>query len=259
MVINITNNCDEMCSHCMNDSVPHGKHMSMNTLEGIMDFLKEVAPLTVSISGGEFTNHPDFVKIVSNICDSVPNVTRVYLLSNGSFLNSEHKTKDVLFLLKNYDNINSLQIRTDEKYYPNYKKTMANKERLQKLHSKVVVYDGEIDLLPFGRALKNHPESKDTKRKPPCSNLFLVNRQLPYLTLPVFVNVLETQAHVFCKPMISYTGDIHLGETPNCLSIGTVHDKPEDILKKLSSLEPCGKCGLTKNYGEQEKFVIYGK
>lgn len=240
----------------MMNSSPAEQHMDSDTVDRTIDFIEKVKPLVISITGGEFTTHPDFFNMIVKFAEALPYVA-ITLLSNGSFYGDFNKTIDVLKLLEQYHNIAYLQIRTDSAYYPNYDKIMGLKKKLEALNPKIKVYDGSIDLLPFGRAIKNHPESLDSKRKPPCSNPHLIAKQMPEFGLPDFVKYLQAITRTLCKPLIMSNGDIHIGETQTCTKLGTVDDDPQVILDSIKNSVPCDKCGLVKNYTEQERNIIF--
>ena len=51
MVIKITEKCSMGCSHCMNNALPTGKHMSFDTFKDVIKFQKQYGGAFCMISG----------------------------------------------------------------------------------------------------------------------------------------------------------------------------------------------------------------
>ncbi|MDO8683869.1 MAG: radical SAM protein [Armatimonadota bacterium] len=71
----ITRQCNQCCSHCYvwNNSIPH---MDMATFRQVIDKLRDLGVLFVSIFGGEPTSHPDLIRMIDYAAASG---RRVYL------------------------------------------------------------------------------------------------------------------------------------------------------------------------------------
>lgn len=63
MILMITNKCRMNCSHCMNFSSNDGQHMKVDVIGKSLEFIKEIKPNMLIISGGEPTEHPLFLSI----------------------------------------------------------------------------------------------------------------------------------------------------------------------------------------------------
>lgn len=255
MLIELTRKCHEGCTHCMVDACPDGLDMDQMTLDKTCRFIKDMAPPTVQITGGEFTDHPNFYPYVLTILNTVEPGTIVVLESNGSFIMDDENTSKVLDLLRR--NVYFLQIRTHKLYYPNYERTMAHKQMLESLSDKIKVYDDGITLFPQGRAKENFKdECNACQSKPKCSNLYLIAKQAKPKSLKDVIYILQKEAHNFCKPMIGPDGNIYPGESPECEPIGNLDGKYDDILQKLITGYPCNKCGMAKNYKYEKKYLV---
>lgn len=231
MLLRITDACDEQCTHCMVSGTPDGKHMSMETLDQVIDFLSRVKPKTMSISGGEPTLHPEWPSIVEKVLPLVPIIS---VLSNGSFVSKSGQNDLVKGLIKRGV---SFQIRTHPTYYPNYKDTVLHAPLFKELGCDFYE-DGISQLVRSGRAKGAHPDMPNSPC--PCANTVLVAKQTKYDNwLPVM-----EQSGQFCKPMISPDGKIYPGETSECVSIGCVTDSLRDLHLSACSLRPrnCNKC-----------------
>ena len=66
MVLKITDICDMGCSHCLSDCTMSSLEpcMTEKVLNDSIDFINQMSPLTLIVSGGEPTLHPDFTKYI---------------------------------------------------------------------------------------------------------------------------------------------------------------------------------------------------
>jgi hypothetical protein len=229
--------------------------MSLETALQVTEFLKEVKPPLIQLTGGEFTQHPQFYEICKILLNSVNSYRgRVFLESNGSFKDDLGKTKAVAALLEE-ESVLGLQIRTDKHYYPHYKETLSSKT-LREL-PKTKVYDGGIDLLyPLGRAVRNYPDKINKNSNPSCSNIFLLSHQGVVNNLSGLIDYLQTVRGKFCKPTIDPDGYLHAGESWHCVNFGHVSEGTEQLYHKLMEEKPCNKCGLVKNLPSEVKRII---
>ena len=245
MILELTLACNEMCSHCMVDAVPTGRHMTEKTLDDVIHFLikRENEPNILQISGGEFTLHPFFYTTIYILSDVLPD-TKFILESNGSFWFDKRK-KDLVRELLSKENIIGLQIRTDKRYYPNYEKIMAAKAEIEAWNSKASVLEGEISLIPMGRA-KNLIET-NPDRSPQCVNFIMFNKQRDFKTLKEFMDLYNSMGKV-CSPMIDVDGNLHAGESCLCKPFAKVTYTNEEIVRGMKAHDFCGKCNLKVNY-----------
>lgn len=94
--IELTNKCSTECTHCFrwaNSTVPDKSggndgdpHMHAGMALQILDELKELGTRTVTLSGGEPTQHPDFIQILEHASQ---NKLSVGVLSNGVGLSDD--------------------------------------------------------------------------------------------------------------------------------------------------------------------------
>ncbi len=256
MLIDLTLKCNEQCTHCMVDALPTGKHMEEKTFIDLCGFLFIIKPPIVQISGGEFTLHTNFYEYIQRLTNMLPE-SMFLLESNGSFINDKDKVKKLKDLLS-IKNVYGLQIRTHEKYYPNFENTMKNQMILKSLHPKVMFFsDGIDELVPIGRAKTNYPDNIATRR-PQCSNVFLLIKQ-PAAKITSFKELIFTLQRngIFCKPMIDIEGNIRAGETPFCQKFGHITDSLDTLFNNIKKSVPCDACGLVKNYKPIEKSIIF--
>lgn len=91
-IVPITSACNLSCPICYTHNKNDGAyHMSAQELQGILDQLRSMAPdrRIINITGGEPTQHPDFVKLIE-LCKQ-EGVHRVTLSTHGMrFIKDEH-------------------------------------------------------------------------------------------------------------------------------------------------------------------------
>lgn len=110
------------CTHCINDAKPVERHMTENTLTNVLNFIKvEKIYHHLIISGGEPTEHPDFVNMITKIIDfskSFDEPTEIVITTNGFWILDNIDTAKQIINMKN-DNTDVLfQVSTDIRYYP---------------------------------------------------------------------------------------------------------------------------------------------
>lgn len=261
MLIYLTNRCFANCSHCMNSSHPKGEHMDLDMVDDLCKFIKKVEPFIITITGGEFTEHPHFEYIINKILDTVKTFTHgvgvVTLLSNGMFITDPEKTEKIKRLLSD-KRILFLQITTGEPYYSTSKLIEKNRQKLKSLSSKVEIFDFNRSLSPFGRALENHKQlCANSPRKPHCTNLYLLTKQEAVNNIKEMVQYLQKNTlYNKCKPLVDHKGFVRAGETINCEIIGNINDNLDEIFQRLLNGKPCNKCGLVKNIPIMARMVL---
>jgi hypothetical protein len=229
----------------MNDASPDGNDMTQEILTQTLLFLDEIRPQVILISGGEFTEHPQFYNFIEQILEFVKNwkiEIHLLLLSNGEFILDEIKTDQIKQLLQ-LPQIELLQITYDERFYTNAAAIKPHFAEILQLNRKVSISPVPGLLTNLGRAVINHPHLIEPNQKPNCVNLYLMPRQhLP--SLRSVIHFLETQTLFnYCKPLVDPLGNLHAGESTNCQIIGTVWDTAESIYNTLLHSRCCNKCG----------------
>lgn len=256
MIISLGERCSEGCSHCFVNSLPRSPIMSEETLDQTIDYLKRLKNLFVLISGGEFTEHPEFHRFISRIIKEArePFGLPIMLLSNGSWFFDPDKKEQMIDLMKS-ETVQIVQVRTHKKFYPNYVRTMAASEQMQALSPKVSVFDDGIRIMPLGRARANHMDIVEHKM-PGCGNIFLLAKQGVGKNWREIVLALEG-LNRSCAPFTDCKGFIHAGETPYCEVLGHITDSDELIFENiLKRCKPKNVCGLVKNWPADAAAMI---
>jgi hypothetical protein len=220
----------------MEDALPEGEHMSMQTFLKAKDFIEGIyrSIKIVMISGGEPTNHPmllDFIEMLKG--------WHVIVMSNGLFL-SENKDYAERLLATDV----TLQIYNDPRYYP---------LKVEPFEHPKIIFGDKINLMsPFGRAVKNG--LKSARQSPSCFNLRSSARTLKDFSESVLSLRMSGK---MCTPSIDVQGNVLAGESRFCHKIGTVESTDEELLENLLSMK-CNKCGLEDNLQQMLKNIIQG-
>lgn len=243
MLLQITNTCKMGCRHCLEDSRPEPMFMDFDKENKdtlfwkALSFMKKCNADYVVISGGEPTEHPDFMDMAATIAS---NFMIVLICSNGMFVFDKEKTRQVKHLLETYPNI-VMQVYTNRKYYPLYNDILSHRKDFGEISRRIeLAVDSPIYMKTLGRAAVNEECIKESQAHPyttSCITAASVFYQLDFMTA---FRRLESTGH-FCSPMIDWRGNIHLSESWLCPDIGNVgtFDRFNEIIR----FKPCGKCG----------------
>ena len=237
MVIRLTEKCRMECTHCMYECTANREnHMSNQTLYKIVNSALFKKSSMIVISGGEPTEHPQFLDffkfIVKNTKKSI-----VQLISNGMFTENEYLTKQIINVLDN--NLVFLQITHDKRFY---------KKEIKRINHERIEYVDEISSLTYlGRAQnfdKNDYPKTQKRQYPMCFNARSLLIGMPEMDFIDYMTFME-QKNKYCTMVFAPNGDLSASECGNYI-ITNIHNK--DFFKKLRNPErnhvPCNKCGL---------------
>ena len=256
VIIDITNNCDMQCPHCMQRSEP-GNHMMMDKATFILSvsFANNLKASAILLSGGEPTLHPqlcEFVEILQQMSDK--SLSRaIFLLSNGSFLLDNIKREQIKRLIKD-KKLNGIQITSVPRLYKNWKKIHeAFKEYEQEFDKKMTMFSEDIShIKDLGRAHDNKDMFIDdfgNSLYPSCFSGFSIIKQSE--TIEDFDDM-SLYMQKFCSPVIDYKGNIHVSESVCCPSFGNVlecvYDGGKKVFDRIKEGKPCGKCYNYKRF-----------
>ena len=233
MLVRITNSCRMGCNHCMIDATPSGEHMSTDMFSRSLAFIKLHEFRIVMLSGGEPTDHPNFLIFAQMAKDSG---LHPLILSNGMFLEDERKRDEILSLGI------PIQITNDERFYP---------KKIVKFEHPLLSYEDNLRVIvPLGRAKTNNLQSE--RMSPLCFNLRSAIRTLHDFRQAVLYLRLKGK---MCTPSINVDGSIVAGESSFCHVIGTIDSIDSELVKNIISME-CNKCGLETNLSSLHRAVI---
>lgn len=253
MLVKITNHCLAGCSHCMENSTRAGQHMSEEVFRKTLKFVQRVeSPLasigllpSILFSGGECTDHPQFVQFVSEARDRG---FLVAVLSHGLWLNDDERRSEILG--QPWPEV-VFQITHDPRFYPH--------DHPRRVDDKRVAYIPQISsIFTIGRSKGKPSLAGSTARSAPTSyNFRSMVRALG--SFKAAVVQLRIRAAVgksgHCTPSVSSDGSVVAGESRFCHAVGTVESSEEELTLATSSMR-CNACGLVDNLTDAQKAAI---
>jgi hypothetical protein len=216
----------------MVDANPQGAHMTWDVYAQTIKFCKRLGH-PILLSGGEPTDHPEIIRIVSFAKNEKLHVT---LISNGLFLQKPTLAEALL------SKVDLIQITNDPHFYTHYVPDFN--------HPKVYIERKLTVISPFGRALKNNIGCN--RMSPLCFNLRSVVRETKLFHYSLQLLALYGK---FCTPSINIDGGIVAGEAPSCYQIGTVWDDKGTLAENLIKMK-CNRCGLVENLPREYRQAI---
>ena len=240
MIIFLTNRCNSSCTHCLHGQLfeDSGMDISEEMFSQAIQFINQVQPLTVNISGGEPTLHPRFSAIIEKLQRELkPNPILgikppITLITNGTFISDA-----ALFEFLKRAKIN-VQITYDPAYYTN----AVSSTDLQK--SGFIVETHIRKPIAYGKAKSFPVDQLSSDRVAPfCFNI----RSLVKLSGFDFARVVQTmeQRMKFCSWAITPDGYIIISESLTCPSVGHITDSVAEITQNIKQFR-CWGCVYAK-------------
>ena len=254
MLIKITNQCGMGCSHCMEDSTPApNQHMAWDTFLAALEFSQRVegalwgaAGVPVLLSGGECSEHPEFIRYLEHIHSLK---WPVILISNGMWLNDPELKAAIL--RPEWSNM-QIQISNDPRVYPTAPPPCDD--------PRVYFVPTLTHIIKLGRAKKRQPDGIAHRKYPASFNLRSLTRALNSFskavqTMRVRVTTGQSQTGN-CTPSVTHEGHVLAGETRGCWQVGTVHSTDRELTRAVIDMGECNHCGLEDNLGQRERRAI---
>jgi hypothetical protein len=256
MLIKLTNYCSMGCNHCSEHSTVKGEHMTEDVFRKSLALTERLEGLAWSqgvpprnlISGGECTEHPQFLRFLDISREINPHVG-LLIITNGSWLEDLSFQKE----LCERPNVEMVQVTNDPKFYPT---AVATKNIL---HPKVFFVPRLTALIHLGRhTTKKTPEGYEETKYPKSYNLRALTRE----NKDVRKTLLTVRARASlgmsgnCYPNIDDKGVLRAGESNQCWPIGDVDSSAEEVTKNLMTMGSCNVCGLETNLTPQLKRQI---
>lgn len=227
----------------MQNSRPGKFHMDTNTLENALKFGRYIDTNVINVSGGEPSEHPEFMPMMEKIFDSCKGMV-IMLATNGEWLLNKKKGNDIAALLSRNPNF-FVQITSVKKLYPAYDKikNAFNDWKMKYSYNDRVVFVEKLDTMKcLGRAKgvsMFEMKSDEYGHASSCANAMTACKQMKR---PRQWGEIE-QFGLLCKPFIDFKGNVHMGESIFCKGIGNVNkDEPDKIWENMRSFKPCQKC-----------------
>lgn len=254
MLIQITNRCSEGCPHCMQNSLPDGPHMSLSVFRAAVAFGRFLKCNVYVISGGEPTEHPQFLDFCQILNDSIGKNGKaaISVTSNGMWYPEK---KDMIEKLAKLKNFIGMQVYTNRQWYRNYDRIIRYREEIDKM-AKVTVDTAPLFMQDLGRARFNEEAQKASEQNPhfmSCLNGHLLIKQASPLRRLDGMMI----PNALCKPLIDFRGNVHLSESCLCPSFGNVaEDLHMEIFRNMQEAKPCLRCAGGKRFKESQRLDI---
>ena len=279
MLIQITNNCDNNCPHCLQACVgpKHNGHMSQGVFYNSLALFRKLGINVILISGGEPTLHPKWAEWTR---EALRSAAHVGIVTNGNWLIPGRRIPDaqilaaetMVELLRENKGRLSVQISSDPMWYPNHEDIIAGFKRFTERFPDVVEFvtlETKVEhMVSLGRAASN-PDCLEMAKndKTITTSCFIGALMTAQTDFKTATSVLEANNR-FCKPFIDWDGGIHWSESHLCPEFFKIpsHLMMDDamfdqISEAAHAWRPCGKCAdykklLNNNY---PKYVIAKK
>ena len=238
MLLKLTEKCSLGCNHCMNRSTPEGEHMTLDTLNDVLEFLiRNKAYKHVVVSGGEPTEHPDFERLMNRMLirfSEEKNWSAITITTNGFWCLGHPDAAKRIAAGTPYTKV-FWQVSTDSRYYP---KKLPLHKKLWREPGFILCDQCVAQIYPQGRALDNNLPWKAKASR--CFNVRAVTKQIKNPSIGLIVEQLLV-AHFYCTPTIRIDGSISLGESDLCPKAASIYDSEEEIIQKIIDFK-CHQC-----------------
>lgn len=250
MLIKVTNYCSMGCSHCMESSTKLGAHMPVALFEEALDFTVRLERLArhetgyraVLLSGGECTEHPEFLKLLDMTVEAgfVP-----MLITNGSWLGTPLEKE----ILRPDRKDIFIQVTNDTRFYP---------KRIQKVDDPRISYIDSLSLtVQLGR-FRGKTSDLPSRQAPSSFNFRSMTRTFRSAekAISTLRGLALTGKSGHCSPSVSSDGSFVAGETQECFKVGTVKSTNQDITEAVLAMKECNRCSVEALLGPKYRAAI---
>jgi hypothetical protein len=241
MLLRITDRCHGHCSHCMiQGSSPKGEHMSMDTFNRALGFVRRTQTKVLLVSGGEPFEHPRVFDMAERLKQvALEDILFVSFASNGHFCFDDDKMRKVEAMGI------GVQVTCDHRYYSK----LVPRERFT---SEQFFFEDTLrTIFPCERSQASGIATN--RQSPTCFNLRSATRSLGYI---VGTSMLALKGRV-CTPAINIDGSVVAGEADTCHKLGTVDMSLEELHDSICNMR-CNRCGLGDNLSQMHLDAIGG-
>lgn len=254
MLIKVTNFCSMGCTHCMEDSTIKGLHMTREIFSKALLLTQRLegpawtlgCPPAILLSGGECTEHPDFVTFLTIVVELG---LWPVIITNGMWLANKELREAIL--RPEWPQL-MVQVTNDSRFYPTAPPTHDD--------SRITYVPALTQLLTLGRAGRRQNLSQlgvPPKQSPSSFNFRSAVRH--FRSIEQALILLRTRATTgqsgWCSPSISSDGSMVAGESNACFKIGTVDSTSTELTQATIDMK-CNACGLVDNLSQEQKRAI---
>lgn len=263
MMIQISNQCDEGCPHCLQDSREDGGLMPFDTFKDAVRFGYNTGWHLFLITGGEPTMHPDMEKLIRWFDDMSQKIKREFgtpimfaIATNGTWIEDAEKRR-MMWRIAKLKSYMFTQVYTNKRWYADYDFIQDWRTELQQI-PRCMVDEEEIQMQDLGRARMNAECQAEVEKNPyrcSCLNAALTARQVR--TPKDYGIQLESNTQM-CSPSVDFKGDVHLSESWLCPSVGNVTTESTDtIYSRMRQFKPCMRCKNSKRlFDDDPKLAV---
>jgi len=233
----------------MENSTIQGAHMTREVFLKTLKFVQSVemmaysggAPRLLLLSGGECTEHPDFLWFLQT---AEEHRFQILLITNGMWLNREDIRSEILRPGREI----LVQVTNDLRFYPSAPPKVEDR--------RISYVDRLTNLLPLGRAMDKNGVRKSIsdsglplKNAPSSFNLRSMTRSFGSFSKAVSYARLRAASGMsgHCSPSVSSDGSVVAGETNLCYVLGSVYSTEEQLTSNVLNMGSCNRCGLESN------------
>lgn len=220
------------CSHCMNNALPNNKHMDFETFKKAIEFQSKYGTFNCIISGGEPTEHPDFINFLKYATEQLRNKAIIIVTTNGVWMQNNYDFIKYMFDTVSLSVI--FQVTTVDEYYPIHIDTSLPVFSIPN----VCVCTKIENMYPIGRAKDNNLPS--TSKASKCFNIRAITSQVETKNLAIIIAMLAVKGY-FCTPHIDIYGNIKLGESDLCPSCSHIDKGSYEIIDDILNFR-CNQC-----------------
>ncbi|MBO4499177.1 MAG: radical SAM protein [Bacteroidaceae bacterium] len=244
MVIMLTSRCHMGCKHCMQDSTAQGRHMTRETFDRVLAFVREAEAWLVSVTGGEPTEHPEWYAWTKELL-RIGSVKVLVIVTNGTWIEDKEQRIRMARLLHETKGRVIVQVYSNPLYYPKHEWTVEHEQQFRSIGISPNFTD-PIFMQDLGRARSNcREETEASSCVPSCINSHLLAVQAH--SMHQFL-LMAGQAAKFCRPLIDPDGAIHMSESWLCPAVANISDGCDEAFRKMRQSRPCRGCRLYRNF-----------
>jgi len=244
MLIMLTSRCHMGCKHCMQEATARGRHMTRETFDGVLAFVREAGPWVVNVTGGEPTEHPEWAEWTRELL-RIKSIKVLSILTNGAWIEDKEQRLRMARLVRESKGRVKVQVYSNPLYYPDHEWTVEHEQQFRSIGCTPDFYS-PIFMQDLGRARKNcQRETAESDHVPSCINSHLLAVQAR--SMHQFL-MMAVQAAKFCRPLIDPDGAIHMSESWLCPAVAHVGDGCDEAFRKMRQSRPCRGCRLYKNF-----------
>lgn len=251
MIYHLTYKCSMGCPHCMQDAKSSGVSAGMGTTKAFVEFANSLGTKKIGVSGGEPTEHPDFMGHMEYIGEGV-RTGPIILITNGQFfINDEPLLRELAEYQKICRSGFHIQVTViPELYHQASEIASAVREYSDLFVLDTITTIEKLTVMDdLGRARNRdwaYLGDLFERQYPNCINIFTIIKSGKFNTLKEAMQYYEGHSGNFCKPAVTPFGEVRAGESIECFSMGNIHeDTHDEMFKRVWEGNPCGRCGIS--------------